>query len=99
MHLHCDARRLAHYAVGDQGSPDRCTNSRSASEREHAGKDQSHPSKEQYARKGIHMADEVRKALPQMDALHYVDVPRGATAYDRDRDCPQRNCIVEAVTW
>jgi len=43
--------------------------------------------------------DELRKALPQMNPLHYVDVPRGATAYDRDRDCPQRNCIVEAVTW
>ena len=40
-----------------------------------------------------------RSALPQMNPLHYVDVPRGATAYDRDRDCPQRNRIVEAVTW
>src|SRR5262245_22539630 len=43
--------------------------------------------------------DEVRKALPQMNPLHYVDVPKGATAYDRERDCPQRNGIVEAVTW
>jgi len=43
--------------------------------------------------------DEVRKALPQMNPLHYVDIPRGATTYDRERDCPQRNCIVEAVTW
>src|SRR5215471_4228824 len=43
--------------------------------------------------------DEVRKALPQMNPLHYVDVPRGAAQYDRERDCPQRNCIVEAVTW
>ena len=43
--------------------------------------------------------DEVRKALPQMNPLHYVDVPRAARAYDRERDCPQRNCIVEAVTW
>jgi hypothetical protein len=43
--------------------------------------------------------DEVRKALPQMNLLHYVDVPRGATTYDRERDCPQRNCIVEAITW
>src|SRR5499427_3025925 len=32
--------------------------------------------------------DEVRKALPQRNPLHYVDVPRGATAYDRERDCP-----------
>ena len=28
-----------------------------------------------------------------------MDVPGGATKYDRERDCPQRNCIVEAVTW
>jgi len=32
--------------------------------------------------------DEVRKALPQRNPFHYVDVPRGATAYDRERDCP-----------
>ena len=41
----------------------------------------------------------VRKALPQKNPLHYVDAPRGATEYDRERDCPQRNCMVEAVTW
>ena len=34
-----------------------------------------------------------------MNPLHYVDVPRGSTSYDRDRDCPQRNCIVEAINW
>jgi nuclease S1 len=43
--------------------------------------------------------DEIRKALPQMNPLHYVDVPRGETTYERERDCPQRNCIVEAITW
>ena len=43
--------------------------------------------------------DEIRKALPQMNPLHYVDVPRGETTYDRERDCPERNCIVEAVNW
>lgn len=43
--------------------------------------------------------DEVRNALPQMNPLHYVDVPNGSSSYDRERDCPQRNCIVEAVTW
>src|SRR5215475_5545721 len=43
--------------------------------------------------------DEVRKALPQMNPLHYVAVPNGATTYDHERDCPQRNCIVEAITW
>ncbi|MDH3445974.1 MAG: S1/P1 nuclease [Deltaproteobacteria bacterium] len=31
--------------------------------------------------------------------LHYVTVPRGATSYDKDRDCPTSNCIVEAISW
>ena len=26
--------------------------------------------------------DEIKKALPQMNPLHYVDVPRGVTVYD-----------------
>ena len=43
--------------------------------------------------------DQIRKTLPQFDRLHYVDVPRGARAYDRNRDCPQRNCVVEAISW
>src|ERR1041384_6712602 len=30
--------------------------------------------------------DQIRKTLPEFDRLHYVDVPRGATAYDRQRD-------------
>ncbi len=29
---------------------------------------------------------------------HYVDVPRGVTVYNRECNCPQRTCIVEAVT-
>jgi len=49
--------------------------------------------------KASFLPDEIRKALPQLNPLHYVDVPRGSTSYDRDRDCPQRNCIVEAVIW
>src|SRR5215813_10740331 len=24
---------------------------------------------------------------------------RGSTSYDQERDCPQRNCIAETVTW
>jgi len=28
-----------------------------------------------------------------------VDVPRGANSYDRQRDCPSGNCIVEAIAW
>jgi hypothetical protein len=43
--------------------------------------------------------DRVRKIMPQMDPLHYVDVRRGSSYYDREIDCPQRNCIVEAINW
>jgi len=43
--------------------------------------------------------DKVRKAMPQMNPLHYVDVPRGSTSYDRERDCARQNCIVEAINW
>src|SRR5207249_9051999 len=43
--------------------------------------------------------DKIRKALPQMNALHYVDVRRGSSYYDRNLDCPERNCIVEAINW
>ena len=43
--------------------------------------------------------DKVRKAIPQANPLHYVDVPKGSNYYDTDRDCPQRNCIVEAINW
>jgi hypothetical protein len=32
--------------------------------------------------------DKVRKAIPQADPLHYVDVPRGSNYYDAERDCP-----------
>ena len=37
--------------------------------------------------------------FPQLNPLHYVDVPKGETSYDRERDCPQRNCVVEAINW
>jgi hypothetical protein len=43
--------------------------------------------------------DQIRKAIPQANPLHYVDVPRGSNYYDTDRDCPQRICIVEAINW
>ena len=43
--------------------------------------------------------DKIRKAIPQANPLHYVDVPRGSNYYDPERDCPQRNCIVEAINW
>jgi hypothetical protein len=29
--------------------------------------------------------------------LHYVNMPRGATRYDRERDCPEGLCVTEAI--
>jgi hypothetical protein len=29
--------------------------------------------------------------------LHYVNLPRGAVRYDRERDCPQGLCVTEAI--
>ncbi|HSF57576.1 MAG TPA: S1/P1 nuclease [Candidatus Binatia bacterium] len=29
--------------------------------------------------------------------LHYVSIPENATGYDQGRDCPERNCMVEAL--
>jgi hypothetical protein len=43
--------------------------------------------------------DRIRKVMPQMTQLHYVDVARGSSFYDRDLDCPERNCIVEGINW
>jgi|ERR671924_2110561 hypothetical protein len=43
--------------------------------------------------------DRIRKIMRQMEPLHYVDVPRGCNYYDRERDCLQQNCIVEAINW
>ena len=43
--------------------------------------------------------DRIRKVMPQMTPLHYVDVARGSSFYDRDLDCPEHNCIVEGINW
>jgi nuclease S1 len=45
------------------------------------------------------LPDRIKPDIPELNPLHYVDLPRGATRYDRERDCPQRNCIVEAIPW
>ncbi len=37
--------------------------------------------------------DKYRFARP----LHYVNVPTGKDPYDRDRDCPDGQCVVEAI--
>lgn len=45
-------------------------------------------------------ADDVRGKDPQFDkwsTAHYVNLPRGAVKFDRDRDCDATFCIVEGI--
>jgi hypothetical protein len=57
-------------------------------------------------------ADEVQGGITQTSPSHYVNIPPGATAYDRDRDCPRqpgvgagtrndawRDCIVDRIAY
>jgi hypothetical protein len=34
-----------------------------------------------------------------MDPYHYVNLPKDANAYDQQRGCKLRNCIIEAIAW
>ena len=34
-----------------------------------------------------------------MDPYHYVNLPKDANAYDQQRDCRLRNCVIEAIVW
>jgi hypothetical protein len=43
--------------------------------------------------------DHEGRSLRDFDALHYVNIPEDAAGYDRDRDCPEHNCMVEALKW
>ena len=40
-------------------------------------------------------ADEHRN--PATAAWHYINFPKNTCAYDRQRDCPDGNCVVEAI--
>jgi hypothetical protein len=43
--------------------------------------------------------DHEGRSLREIDALHYVSIPDNAPGYDQARDCPMRNCMVEALKW
>lgn len=43
--------------------------------------------------------DHEGRSLRDFDPLHYVSITDGASGYDRTRDCPERNCMVEALRW
>src|SRR5574341_1363008 len=43
--------------------------------------------------------DHEGRSVPDFDPLHYVSIPDDAGGYDQARDCPERNCMVEALSW
>jgi S1/P1 Nuclease len=43
--------------------------------------------------------DHEGRSIRDFDLLHYVSIPENASAYDQARDCPERNCMVEALKW
>src|SRR6476469_6373279 len=42
-------------------------------------------------------ADNIKQYRHDADALHYVNTPLTATAYDSTRDCPHGKCIIAAI--
>jgi S1/P1 Nuclease len=43
--------------------------------------------------------DHEGRSIRDFDPLHYVSIPENAISYDQGRDCPERNCMVEALKW
>lgn len=43
--------------------------------------------------------DHEGRSVRDFDPLHYVNIPDHAGGYDQARDCPERNCMVEALKW
>ncbi len=43
--------------------------------------------------------DHEGRSIRDFDPLHYVIIPENADGYDQARDCPERNCMVEALKW
>ncbi len=43
--------------------------------------------------------DHEGRSIRSFDPLHYVSIPENASGYDQARDCPERNCMVEALKW
>jgi hypothetical protein len=43
--------------------------------------------------------DHEGRSIRDFDPLHYASIPENARGYDQARDCPERNCMVEAAKW
>jgi S1/P1 Nuclease len=39
------------------------------------------------------------RRITEFNQLHYVTIPDDADGYDQERDCKDRNCMVEALKW
>jgi hypothetical protein len=42
-------------------------------------------------------ADAVRHERPATAGWHFVDIPRNASQYSADRDCPQGDCVIQEI--
>jgi nuclease S1 len=43
--------------------------------------------------------DHEGRSIRDFDPLHYVRIPENVGGYDQGRDCPEKNCMVEALEW
>ncbi|MBI2230898.1 MAG: S1/P1 nuclease [Deltaproteobacteria bacterium] len=43
--------------------------------------------------------DHEGRSIGDLNPLHYVSIADNAEGYDQARDCPERDCIVEALKW
>ncbi|HEY7319535.1 MAG TPA: S1/P1 nuclease [Candidatus Binatia bacterium] len=43
--------------------------------------------------------DHEGRNIRDFNPLHYVSIPDNARGYDQARDCPGKNCMVEALKW
>jgi hypothetical protein len=43
--------------------------------------------------------DHEGRGIRDFNSLHYVSIPETAGGYDQARDCPERDCMVEALKW
>jgi hypothetical protein len=43
--------------------------------------------------------DHEGRGIRDFHPLHYVNIPENADGYDHARDCPDKNCMVEALKW
>ena len=43
--------------------------------------------------------DRTGRKIKDMSSYHYVNFTTQGKSYNRDRNCPRRNCIIEALRW